>query len=67
MRAWLLLPCSGSTIVGVGDPEPPQFIYDEERYQDVFTEGAPRRRSKRPVLRTLFTFHKNELRAFFEP
>ncbi|GAQ81020.1 4-diphosphocytidyl-2-C-methyl-D-erythritol kinase [Klebsormidium nitens] len=31
---------SGSTIVGVGDPEPPQFIYDEERYQDVFTEAA---------------------------
>ncbi|XP_006853120.2 4-diphosphocytidyl-2-C-methyl-D-erythritol kinase, chloroplastic/chromoplastic isoform X2 [Amborella trichopoda] len=31
---------SGSTIVGIGDPEPPQFIYDEEDYQDVFVSEA---------------------------
>ena len=31
--------CSGSTIVGVGDSEPPQFIYDEDKYSDVFVSG----------------------------
>lgn len=31
--------CSGSTIVGVGSPDPPQFIYDEEDYKDVFLSG----------------------------
>jgi hypothetical protein len=31
--------CSGSTIVGVGDSEPPQFIYDEEQYRDTFISG----------------------------
>jgi len=30
---------SGSTIVGVGDSEPPQFIYDEEQYRDTFISG----------------------------
>lgn len=30
---------SGSTIVGVGSPDPPQFIYDEEDYKDVFLSG----------------------------
>jgi hypothetical protein len=31
--------CSGSTIVGVGDSEPPQFIYDEDKCSDVFVSG----------------------------
>lgn len=31
---------SGSTIVGVGSPDPPQFIYDEEDYKDVFLSEA---------------------------
>ncbi|XP_071706925.1 4-diphosphocytidyl-2-C-methyl-D-erythritol kinase, chloroplastic/chromoplastic-like [Rutidosis leptorrhynchoides] len=31
---------SGSTIVGVGFPDPPQFIYDEEDYKDVFLSEA---------------------------
>lgn len=30
---------SGSTIVGVGDSEPPQFIYEEDEYQDIFVSG----------------------------
>ncbi|KAF3330715.1 4-diphosphocytidyl-2-C-methyl-D-erythritol kinase [Carex littledalei] len=31
---------SGSTIVGVGSPDPPAFIYDEDDYKDVFVSGA---------------------------
>ncbi|KAJ7532757.1 hypothetical protein O6H91_13G018600 [Diphasiastrum complanatum] len=31
---------SGSTIVGVGDHEPPQFLYDEDQYKDVFISEA---------------------------
>ncbi|XP_060963426.1 4-diphosphocytidyl-2-C-methyl-D-erythritol kinase, chloroplastic-like [Cannabis sativa] len=31
---------SGSTIVGVGSPDPPQFIYDDEDYKDVFLSEA---------------------------
>lgn len=31
--------CSGSTIVGIGSPDPPQFIYDDEEYKDVFLSG----------------------------
>ncbi|KAI5673502.1 hypothetical protein M9H77_13866 [Catharanthus roseus] len=31
---------SGSTIVGVGSPDPPQFIYDDEEYKDVFLSEA---------------------------
>ncbi|KAK1382728.1 hypothetical protein POM88_020463 [Heracleum sosnowskyi] len=31
---------SGSTIVGVGSPDPPQFVYDDEEYQDVFLSEA---------------------------
>ncbi|KAH8499302.1 hypothetical protein Peur_074411 [Populus x canadensis] len=31
---------SGSTIVGIGSPDPPQFIYDEDEYQDVFMSEA---------------------------
>lgn len=31
---------SGSTIVGVGDSEAPDFIYDEDEYRDVFTSEA---------------------------
>ncbi|CAI0542247.1 unnamed protein product [Linum tenue] len=31
---------SGSTIVGIGSPDPPQFIYDDEEYQDVFLSEA---------------------------
>ncbi|CAH2060731.1 unnamed protein product [Thlaspi arvense] len=27
---------SGSTIVGIGSPDPPQFIYDDEEYKNVF-------------------------------
>ncbi|KAF9675269.1 hypothetical protein SADUNF_Sadunf09G0014400 [Salix dunnii] len=30
----------GSTIVGIGSPDPPQFIYDEDEYQDVFVSEA---------------------------
>ncbi|KAK3008092.1 hypothetical protein RJ639_013774 [Escallonia herrerae] len=31
---------SGSTIVGVGSPDPPQFVYDDEEYQEVFLSEA---------------------------
>ncbi|KAJ6904771.1 hypothetical protein NC652_022718 [Populus alba x Populus x berolinensis] len=31
---------SGSTIVGIGSPDPPQFIYDEDEYRDVFVSEA---------------------------
>ncbi|KAG8371052.1 hypothetical protein BUALT_Bualt13G0046800 [Buddleja alternifolia] len=31
---------SGSTIVGVGSPDPPQFVYDEDEYKDVFLSEA---------------------------
>lgn len=31
---------SGSTIVGVGSPDPPQFIYDDDDYKDVFLSDA---------------------------
>ncbi|KAJ3669216.1 hypothetical protein LUZ60_011166 [Juncus effusus] len=31
---------SGSTIVGVGSPDPPAFIYDDEEYKDVFVSEA---------------------------
>nr|XP_009380973.1 PREDICTED: 4-diphosphocytidyl-2-C-methyl-D-erythritol kinase, chloroplastic [Musa acuminata subsp. malaccensis] len=31
---------SGSTIVGVGSPEPPSFVYDDDEYKDVFVSEA---------------------------
>ncbi|CAN8247005.1 unnamed protein product [Cochlearia groenlandica] len=31
---------SGSTIVGIGSPDPPQFIYDDEEYKKVFLSEA---------------------------
>ncbi|KAG1365481.1 4-diphosphocytidyl-2-C-methyl-D-erythritol kinase, chloroplastic [Cocos nucifera] len=31
---------SGSTIVGVGSPEPPSFVYDDDDYKDVFISGT---------------------------
>lgn len=31
---------SGSTIVGIGSPDPPQFVYDDDEYQDVFLSDA---------------------------
>ncbi|XP_011016103.1 PREDICTED: 4-diphosphocytidyl-2-C-methyl-D-erythritol kinase, chloroplastic/chromoplastic-like, partial [Populus euphratica] len=31
---------SGSTIVGIGSPDPPQFIYDEDEYHHVFVSEA---------------------------
>nr|AQZ26750.1 4-diphosphocytidyl-2-C-methyl-D-erythritol kinase [Eucommia ulmoides] len=31
---------SGSTIVGVGSPDPPQFVYDDDEYKDVFLSEA---------------------------
>ncbi|XP_057954322.1 4-diphosphocytidyl-2-C-methyl-D-erythritol kinase, chloroplastic/chromoplastic [Malania oleifera] len=31
---------SGSTIVGIGSPNPPQFIYDDKDYQNVFLSDA---------------------------
>ncbi|ESQ50058.1 hypothetical protein EUTSA_v10002004mg [Eutrema salsugineum] len=31
---------SGSTIVGIGSPDPPQFIYDDEAYKNVFLSEA---------------------------
>ncbi|MBA0578872.1 hypothetical protein Gorai_021143 [Gossypium raimondii] len=30
---------SGSTIVGVGSPDPPQFVYDDDDYREVFLSG----------------------------
>nr|QTU90796.1 4-diphosphocytidyl-2-C-methyl-D-erythritol kinase [Salvia sclarea] len=30
---------SGSTIIGVGSPDPPQFVYDDEEYKNVFLSG----------------------------
>ncbi|EFJ38167.1 hypothetical protein SELMODRAFT_74466, partial [Selaginella moellendorffii] len=35
----LFMSGSGSTLVGVGDPEPPQFIYDDEQHSDTFVSG----------------------------
>ncbi|CAK9150498.1 unnamed protein product [Ilex paraguariensis] len=29
----------GSTIVGVGSPDPPQFVCDDSEYEDVFVSG----------------------------
>lgn len=31
---------SGSTIVGIGSPDPPQFIYDDDDYKNVFVSEA---------------------------
>lgn len=31
---------SGSTIVGIGSPDPPQFLYDDDEYKDVFLSEA---------------------------
>ncbi|XP_026412145.1 4-diphosphocytidyl-2-C-methyl-D-erythritol kinase, chloroplastic/chromoplastic-like [Papaver somniferum] len=31
---------SGSTIVGIGSPDPPQFVYDDDEYHDVFLSEA---------------------------
>ncbi|KAL7199419.1 hypothetical protein ACSBR2_021650 [Camellia fascicularis] len=31
---------SGSTIVGIGSPDPPQFVYDDDEYEDVFLSEA---------------------------
>ncbi|XP_061351783.1 4-diphosphocytidyl-2-C-methyl-D-erythritol kinase, chloroplastic isoform X1 [Gastrolobium bilobum] len=31
---------SGSTIVGIGSPDPPQFVYDDDEYRDVFLSDA---------------------------
>ncbi|XP_043692697.1 4-diphosphocytidyl-2-C-methyl-D-erythritol kinase, chloroplastic/chromoplastic isoform X1 [Telopea speciosissima] len=31
---------SGSTIVGIGSPDLPQFLYDDDEYQDVFLSEA---------------------------
>ncbi|XVF47218.1 hypothetical protein PTKIN_Ptkin03bG0091800 [Pterospermum kingtungense] len=31
---------SGSTIVGIGSPDPPQFVYDDDDYHDVFLSEA---------------------------
>lgn len=31
---------SGSTIVGVGSPDPPEFLYDDDAYRDVFITDA---------------------------
>ncbi|KAL1344135.1 hypothetical protein HN51_018018 [Arachis hypogaea] len=31
---------SGSTIVGVGSADPPQFVYDDDEYKDVFLSEA---------------------------
>lgn len=31
--------CSGSTIVGIGSPDPPPFVYDDVDYKDVFVSG----------------------------
>ncbi|CAL5434083.1 unnamed protein product [Camellia sinensis] len=30
---------SGSTIVGIGSPDPPQFVYDDDEYKDIFLSG----------------------------
>ncbi|XAR51058.1 4-(cytidine 5'-diphospho)-2-C-methyl-D-erythritol kinase [Bertholletia excelsa] len=30
---------SGSTIVGIGSPDPPQFVYDDDEYKDVFVRS----------------------------
>ena len=34
-----IISCSGSTIVGIGSPDPPAFVYDDEDYKDVFVSG----------------------------
>ncbi|XP_059431044.1 4-diphosphocytidyl-2-C-methyl-D-erythritol kinase, chloroplastic/chromoplastic [Corylus avellana] len=31
---------SGSTIVGIGSPDPPQFLYDDDDYREVFLSEA---------------------------
>lgn len=37
--------CSGSTIVGVGSPDPPQFVYEDDEYKDVFVSGKSSHRT----------------------
>ncbi|KAF5939353.1 hypothetical protein HYC85_023612 [Camellia sinensis] len=32
---------SGSTIVGIGSPDPPQFVYDDDEYKDVEERTVP--------------------------
>ncbi|WOK96796.1 4-diphosphocytidyl-2-C-methyl-D-erythritol kinase, chloroplastic [Canna indica] len=36
----VLMSGSGSTIVGIGSPEPPSFVYDDDEYKDVFVSDA---------------------------
>ncbi|XP_028778706.1 4-diphosphocytidyl-2-C-methyl-D-erythritol kinase, chloroplastic [Neltuma alba] len=36
----VLMSGSGSTIVGIGSPDPPQFVYDDDTYKDVFLSDA---------------------------
>ncbi|GLT55630.1 hypothetical protein SLA2020_287340 [Shorea laevis] len=36
----VLMSGSGSTIVGIGSPDPPRFVYDEDDYRDVFLSEA---------------------------
>lgn len=59
--------CSGSTIVGIGSPDPPQFIYDDEEYKDVFLSGQSHVVTSvaQPLdcVRNLFCFFFNQLRT----
>ncbi|XP_058089437.1 4-diphosphocytidyl-2-C-methyl-D-erythritol kinase, chloroplastic/chromoplastic-like [Magnolia sinica] len=36
----VLMSLSGSTIVGIGSPEPPQSVYDDDEYKDAFVSEA---------------------------
>ncbi|KAA8544511.1 hypothetical protein F0562_022449 [Nyssa sinensis] len=36
----VLMSGSGSTIVGIGSPDPPQFVYDDDEYKEVFLSEA---------------------------
>ncbi|PKI57809.1 hypothetical protein CRG98_021876 [Punica granatum] len=51
---------SGSTIVGIGYPDPPQFVYDDDEYHDVFLSEANfmTRESNQCIPEELSSFNK---------
>ncbi|XP_062207159.1 4-diphosphocytidyl-2-C-methyl-D-erythritol kinase, chloroplastic-like [Phragmites australis] len=59
---------SGSTIVGVGSPDPPSFVYNDEDYKDVFVSEAyfvtrDQNEWYREPISSKATFNKEDLRA----
>ncbi|CAO2171770.1 unnamed protein product [Urochloa humidicola] len=59
---------SGSTIVGIGSPDPPAFVYDDEDYKDVFVSEAcfltrDENEWYREPISSKAAFNKDELQA----